>query len=359
LAYPFLRQASWRLVDRVVLRRPDYDALRREIGGALTPLEKPDAVLDAVCARLGPALYARRVWWQQGVVEEERGVTTVTVPTSEPPPYTLVVEDLAEGRRLLSDDLALLDAIAVLTARRLDALRLVHERCQRDLREQEITALAAEAELRALRAQLNPHFLFNALNTLSYLMRTAPARALDTLLELTHLLRAVLRRSDGDFVTLGQEMELVESYLAIEAVRFEERLRVRVDVPLSLRSLPVPPLVLQPLVENAIKHGIARKGEGGTVSVTARLDDEDGERLRLVVADSGTGASRAELEAGRRTGLGLTNVERRIDLYYVGRASLEVASQPGLGTTVTLRLPASTPSSATRAGRVARERALV
>ena len=170
-------------------------------------------------------------------------VALVLVPTSERPRYALSVAELTGGRRLLSDDLAALDAIAVMVARRIDAIRMTNERHEREVREQESAKLASEAELRALRAQLNPHFLFNALTTIGYLIQTAPPRALQTLMRLTTLLRAVLR-SEGEFTTLGHELEIVESYLEIERARFDERLRVRIDVPRRLRSLRVPPLVL-------------------------------------------------------------------------------------------------------------------
>ena len=151
---------------------------------------------------------------------------------AEAPAYAIaIVGELTGGRRLLSDDLATLEAIAVDRRpphRRASASP--HERYERELREQEIGKLATEAELRALRAQINPHFLFNALTTIGYLIQTAPPRALETLMRLTALLRGVLR-SEGEFTTLGRELELIESYLDIERARFEQRLRVRIDVP--------------------------------------------------------------------------------------------------------------------------------
>src|SRR4029453_2020839 len=124
--------------------------------------------------------------------------------------------------RLMSDDVAFLEAVAVMVARRIDAARVIHERCARDLREQEATKWATEAELRALRAQVNPHFLFNSLTTVGYLIQTAPERALGTLMRLSGLLRSVLKSSE-EFVTIGEELDLIEAYLDIERARFEER----------------------------------------------------------------------------------------------------------------------------------------
>src|SRR5207237_9891031 len=156
-------------------------------------------------------------------------------------------------RRLVSDALSMLESIAIVVARRVDAIRISSERYQREVREQEMAKLATEAELRALRSPVNPHFLFNSLTTIGYLIQTAPPRALETLMRLTSLLRAVLR-SEGEFTTLGRELELVETYLDIERERFEHRLQVTIEVPVRLRAIRVPALIIQPLVENAVKH---------------------------------------------------------------------------------------------------------
>src|SRR4029077_4183943 len=127
---------------------------------------------------------------------------------------------------------------------------------EHEIRDQEIEKLATEADLRTLRAQANPHFLFNALTPIDHVIQTAPPCALDTLLRLTSLLRAVLR-SEGEYTTLGREMDMVAAYLDIERARFEWRLQTTLDVPPELLSLRVPPLVLQPIVENAVKHGVS------------------------------------------------------------------------------------------------------
>ena len=118
-------------------------------------------------------------------------------------------------------------------ARRLDSLRVSHERYEHNLREQQISKLAAEAELKALRAQLNPHFLFNALTTIGYLIQDDARPRIGNADAADRTLRAVLKRSRGEFTSLGEELDLVDSYLAIEKARFEERLRVLIDVPLG------------------------------------------------------------------------------------------------------------------------------
>src|SRR6185295_13153416 len=181
--------------------------------------------------------------------------------------YRLSIRDLAGGRRLLSDDIVLLERSALFVTRRIDTVRSMEERYRHEVQEQEMRKLAAEAELRALRAQINPHFLFNALTTIGYLIQTSPERALGTLMRLSGLLRGVLR-SGEEFVTIGEELDLIEAYLDIERARFEDRLRVCIDVPWELRQLSIPALVIQPLVENAIKHGISECLSGGEVRIT-------------------------------------------------------------------------------------------
>ena len=352
LLYPKLRDLVGWFVDSVVLARPDYDSIRGELSMRAQRHSDIAALLDDACSQLAPALSARGVRWSEvpnvatTVVandpESNRVVAAaVEIPVAEPPRYVLEVGGLTGGRRLLSDDRAALHELAALLGRRIDALRMTRERYERELREQEIGKLATEAELRALRAQINPHFLFNALTTIGYLIQTSPARAVETLLRLTSLLRGVLR-SEGELTTLGREVELVEAYLEIERARFEQRLRVHIDVPASVRSIRVPPLMIQPLVENAVKHGIAPERRGGEVVVTARVDTLQSQEpvLTIVVQDSGAGATEYELRRGRDEGVGLKNVERRLQCHYGDLASLTVRSIRDVGTTVEIRLPA-------------------
>jgi two-component system LytT family sensor kinase len=384
LAYPWLRSVVTWFVDVVVLRRTDYEALRARIAQRIALLETPDQVLDETCARLAEALTAREVTWAAANHPNDRAndrandkgrramsasllpqlvlppnqsrpslllkesaprETTILAPTAEPPQYYLTIGEMAGGRRLMSDDVAFLEAVAVMVARRIDAARVIHERCARDLREQEATKLATEAELRALRAQVNPHFLFNSLTTIGYLIQTAPERALGTLMRLTSLLRGVLRRSEGEFATLGEEIELIESYLDIERARFEDRLRVAIDAPRETRNHRIPALLVQPLVENAIKHGVSPSRTGGEVVISARIAPGNGDAtpggdtLRITVRDTGLGANEESLIAGRNRGVGLSNVERRLKAHYGDQASFSIRSAPGAGTTVELSLP--------------------
>lgn len=348
LVSPWLHRLIVRFVDHSLLGRIDYAALAASIGQGLQARNTIDGVLDMVAERLAPALDARRVWWEEQGAAGGGGpprTTQAMVPTTDLPHYVVNVGELTGGRRLLSDDLALVETVVATAARRIDQVRLTHERYEVQLREEEMQKLTAEAELKALRAQVNPHFLFNALTTIGYLIESAPPRAMNTLMQLTALLRGVLR-SEGDFTTLGRELELVEHYLKIEHERFEERLRVRVDVPQALRHLRIPALVVQPLVENAIKHGVAPSTTGGEVQVAARLDAVDGvERLHIVVRNTGAPLHPGALrDLGRPTAapgakVGVDNVRRRLAGHYGASASLTLATEPGRGTVAELVVP--------------------
>jgi two-component system LytT family sensor kinase len=349
LISPWLHRRIVRFVDQSLLGRTDYAALGAEIGQALQARDSIDGVLEMVAGRLAPALDARRVWWEEeGAARADAPKTAqAAVPTTDLPRFVVYVGELTGGRRLLSDDLALLETVVTTAARRIDQIRLMHERYEVQLREEEMQKLTAEAELKALRAQVNPHFLFNALTTIGYLIESAPPRAVNTLMQLTALLRGVLR-SEGDFTTLGREVELVEHYLKIEHERFEERLRVRIDVPQALRRLRIPALVVQPLVENAIKHGVAPSTTGGDVEVTAWLERADaGERLRVAVRNTGaplrTTDGRADMSGAtldaKAEHVGVENVRRRLAGHYGGRATLTLAAEPGRGTIAELIVP--------------------
>jgi sensor histidine kinase YesM len=153
-------------------------------------------------------------------------------------------------------------------------------------------------------------------------------------MRLSGLLRGVLKSSD-EFVTVGDELDLIEAYLDIERARFEDRLRVHMDVPWELRRLRIPALILQPLVENAIKHGISESVSGGEIRIAVRLEDS----LLVTIKDTGPGTTDAQVERGKKRGLGLSNVEQRLKRYGGKTTALRVETAPGLGTTVEVRIP--------------------
>ncbi len=214
------------------------------------------------------------------------------------------------------------------TLREVEEVRLVEAR----LRE-----AAARAELAALQAQINPHFFFNTLNTIASLLEDDPEAAEEVLHRLAGLFRYVFKASDTAPVALSEELEFTRNYLAIERARFGNRLRVEWDIDPESVNVAVPGLLLQPLVENAVGHGIAPRVEGGELRISSRLVDHT---LHLDVVDDGVGIDRRQEELVR-DGHGLGNVQRRLDAVYGGRGSLSLLNHPGKsGTVARLLLPA-------------------
>jgi signal transduction histidine kinase len=351
LLYPWMRAAIGAWVDRAVLRRSDPAVVMADLTRLVSECEGVDTLIAEGGRILTAALSApTAVWTVTGddagrvALEPDGRTVRVVIPTAEAPRPTTVIGPLAGGRRFLAADVALLRDASQALASRVDAIRIAQERVERRWREQELARLTVDAELRALRAQVNPHFLFNALTTIGYLVKASPDRAVHTLLRLTDLLRRVLR-SDEDLVTLASELQMVEAYLDIERARFEDRLQVAIDVPEDTQRCTLPVFVLQPLVENAVKHGIAPSRTGGLVSIRACLmAGADGPLLELVVSDTGRG--RTTHDSGHEgQGIGLANVRRRLDLAYGHRASVSLTSDGESGTRVVVILPARTPGA--------------
>jgi two-component system, LytTR family, sensor kinase len=188
----------------------------------------------------------------------------------------------------------------------------------------------AEAQNLALRMQLQPHFLFNTLNSISALVHSNPEGADEMISRLGDFLRTTLDAPQAQMVTLRRELAFIQDYLAIEKIRFQDRLRVEVQIPAGLMDLRVPSFILQPLVENALKHGLADRPQGLLLCLRARKESDS---LVLEIQDDGNGF------VPGREGLGLANVRSRLGLLYKGRYQLDILGGAGRGTLVVLRLP--------------------
>ncbi len=214
-------------------------------------------------------------------------------------------------------------------------------RIERKLEEQ--SRLLLEARLDALQRQINPHFLFNTLNSIASLIRSEPELAREMIVKLSRILRTLLRERDA-FVPLEEELAFTDDYLDIEVVRFGEKLQVAKEITEEALHLEVPSMLLQPLIENSIKHGLEPRLHGGTVTLRGRVS---GEQLLLEVEDDGVGiAPDRAVEPGALasdgTGIGMRNVRERIQVLYGGRGEVEVISRPGRGTRIRLLLPVLT-----------------
>jgi two-component system LytT family sensor kinase len=213
-------------------------------------------------------------------------------------------------------------------------------RIERKLEEQ--SRLLLEARLDALQRQINPHFLFNTLNSIASLVRSKPELAREMIVKLANILRALLRDRDA-FVPLEEELAFTDDYLDIEVVRFGEKLKVIKEIADNTLDIVVPGMLLQPLIENSIKHGLEPRISGGTVTLRSRITDQG--RLLVEVEDDGVGMA-PERDVSSVSGLvrsgngiGVRNVRERMQVLYGDLAKVEINSRPGRGTKVTLLMP--------------------
>lgn len=210
-------------------------------------------------------------------------------------------------------------------------------RNERFLEEQK--RLLLEARLDALQRQINPHFLFNTLNSIASLVRFRPDQARELIVKLANILRALLKDHDS-YVRLRDELSFTDDYLDIEVARFGvEKLRVVKEIDPETLDLPVPSMLLQPLIENSIKHGLEPRISGGTITLRSRLDLD---RIIIEVEDDGVGIAPGRSHSSgvlQGTGIGMKNVRERLDVLFGEDAHFDVTSRPGRGTKVTLGIP--------------------
>jgi len=200
--------------------------------------------------------------------------------------------------------------------------------------------LLLEARLDALQRQINPHFLFNTLNSIASLVRSQPELAREMTVKLANILRALLKDHDS-YVPFRDELRFTDDYLDIEVVRFgADKLRVEKQIDPRTLEVMVPSILLQPLIENSIKHGLEPRIHGGVVTLRSRMD---GDRILIEVADDGVGMGNHPHSALRSNGagIGIRNVQERLEVLYGDRARFDVVSNPGRGTTVSIEIPAS------------------
>jgi len=220
------------------------------------------------------------------------------------------------------------------------ALRYYRQFKEKERLEEKLRSLATEAELKALRAQIDPHFLFNTLNTIAQLIHTDSSQAEATVERLAEMFRYVLAGSERGLVPLDEELTFMESYLEIERARFGERLRVTREISPEARPVLVPSLILQPLVENAVRHG---RGPDGSVDLTIRARRQ-GDAVTVAIADRGPGMPPG-FRIGEGRGHGLRNVDERLRKSYGDEHGLEIAENVPRGTSITLRVPVRAASS--------------
>ena len=315
--FALARGGVQRALTRLIFRRPNEEALLRELK---TPIRSEEEYIAGAVARLGEFMGApARV--AAGVVEapDQGAEAVVPLRTGSGGSLSVLLGRRTGGRRYLSEDFQALGRVAAAIGEQLDQYR--------DL---ETRRLVAQAELRALQSQIHPHFLFNALNTLYGIIPREARGARETVLNLADIFRYFLE-TKKTLVPLEEEMHIVKAYLDVERLRLGDKLKLDINVTPEAQVVPIPILSIQPLVENAVKHGIAPQAGGGLIQINASIGPEGA--LLISVRDSGPGFSKSN-----RSGVGLENVERRLELCYGGDARLAIESSAS-GTEVSVRIP--------------------
>jgi two-component system LytT family sensor kinase len=298
--------------------------------GALTPIAyvlarryppRRDAIARTVLAHLTGALVLCFTWTSAGVL--------LALPLHRRPPQESFLRYYVSWI-LLNLPWSVFLYFTVLGC--IYAFTYYREARERESQQVRLTAQLAEARLGALRMQLNPHFLFNSLNAITVLVRDQNTGDASRMLELlSGVLRQVLQSGKRQHVTLDEELRFIEKYLAIEQVRFSDRLHVQWSVEVSARDALVPEFILQPLVENAIRHGLAKRSEAGTIEITGRTDNGE---VVLSVRDDGPG-----YQPTSNTGVGHANTRVRLETLYGKAGQLQVLNAEGGGTIATVRFP--------------------
>jgi two-component sensor histidine kinase len=264
----------------------------------------------------------------EGSIEENTAPTTKTIVNTVKPSVPAVFMNLVA---LLVFSLIALKVIMNTQRKAQAKVAVAEEATEREALKRQLT----EARLTTMQAQVEPHFLFNTLASVDHLIETAPQRASQMQKSLIQYLRAAMPHMRDTTSNMGREAQLVRSYLEILKFRMEERLDFSVDVPAGLATAEIPPMMLLSLVENAIKHGLEPKPEGGRVDVKAEIAHG---KLRVTVADTGLGY-RPNNSLTRGTGVGLANIHERLAMLYPGKAKLTVGPNQTVGTLCVLELP--------------------
>jgi two-component system LytT family sensor kinase len=334
LLFGWFGRASDRWVDRRVFGRRDPQLALADLRERLARQETEASLCEATEQFFRDTLNVevRVLPAGQSIAAGDR----FSVQVGESEPLALCVRRSTRRGLLLSSEMDLVRQGAQLVGRRLEALARERERIELSQREANLMHQLVQAELRALRAQINPHFLFNSLNTIAELVHQDPALAEAMTLRLARIFRYVLTQTDQSFTPLREEIDFLRAYLDIEQMRFGERLQIQFQVAEAVADRPIPSLILQPLVENAIKHGFSPKVGPCRLVICGAVQDE---QLVLSVEDNGVGTWSGEDHDAPRSGIGLRNVRERLATVYGARAHLSFESQPRQGSRATVYLP--------------------
>lgn len=360
LAAPVVRYLIKRCVHSWFFHQPDFRAVLRQIIQELEKITAPEELFAKVESHAASALglSAVRIVERSRLesVKELEYTEFFELPEGHPArkilspdeamlllpirsmgliTHVIAIDPGCCRRNLLSEEATFLRRLAAEAGARLDAQERERERINVEAGQERLIRQVTEAELRALRAQVNPHFLFNSLNTIAALIPTDPEGAETMTVRLAKVFRHVLASSERQLASLEEEMRFVQTYLSIEQARFGDRLRVRLEFDPRLAAEPVPSLLLQPIVENALKHGLAPKPGVVHLAVLAR---RHGNFLCVEVEDDGVGPGSAQAKS-ESSGLGLRNLMSRLSNLYGQSASLRLEPGAKMGSRVTILIP--------------------
>jgi two-component system LytT family sensor kinase len=348
ICYARITMLSDWLVDRQIFRQADYQRALKSFREVIATESEPAAIFntgkelvrsalrieDASVRSLGPSQVgsARALssdFARDGMFPIQKG--------EEPAPFCLAISPGPGRHTLFNAEIDFLREVCLVIGRRLEAIDREKENIERARREAQLVKQLVEAQLRALRAQINPHFLFNSLNSVAALITTEPRVAEEMIIRLAKIFRHVLTHHDRPFSSIKEEISFLKAYLQIEKVRFGERLQVNFDIQESVLQFSVPTLILQPLVENSIKHGLGPKIGENQLTIRARQRTD---YLELTVEDNGVGASAPnKLIGSSSNGFGLRNLEERLQTVYRGNARFSFESQPRIGSRAQILIP--------------------
>ena len=340
MVMPWLMKRSERLLDRLWLGREftPVEAVKHVLA-AMQPATDEQTLIEAAEARLSEIFGAKILVLVGSRAIFEPAIETEVKLTS-PVSGAVVRIAVAQGqrtRRFLSEDLAMLRSLGGVFGFMLENIRLQRKRVEQEQLAQELRLQSSKSELKALRAQINPHFLFNALNAIASLIHTDPARADEAVEQLAEVFRYTLRRSDSEWAPLDQELTFARAYLDVEQARFGQRLTCTIDSDHHSPVPLVPSMLLQTLLENAVKHGVSQARGPGRIEVIVRTTPE---QVTLEVRNTGPAHStRDSVAAVARSGqggegFGLRSVRERLGGHFGERASFGLTRDESTGMTV-------------------------
>jgi two-component system LytT family sensor kinase len=343
MVMPWLHARMERWLDRIWLGREftPVEAVKHVLA-AMQPATDEPALLATAEAKLSE-IFGARIAVLIGSQAPPPGLaieSEVAMPSPvSDQPVRIAVLRMPGMRRILSEDLALLRSLAGVLGFMLENLRLQRRRQEQDLIAQDLRLQSSKSELKALRAQINPHFLFNALNAIASLIHTDPARADEAVEQLAEVFRYTLRRSGSEWAPLDQELTFARAYLDVEQARFGQRLTCTIESDHGAPPPSVPSMLLQTLLENAVKHGVSQTREAGRIEVNVRTASD---RVTIEVRNTGPGPSTRENasafarsgQAREGEGFGLHSVRERLKGHFGDGATFSLTRDDSAGVTI-------------------------